>query len=182
MPTSSFDPVAPGVTVEQCLADLTAADADGNQSVSQQEFAAFLTTFGARVCYERPADSATTLTETESPTFDNLICLGLTTQECTGKTEIGIANPPFTTPLAYTLCTVTYAAAMGGSTCDGATPATVAPTGAPGTTQAPVTTSAPSVAPIQPRSGAAMVGGNMILCWTVTGTLGMAMIMMFAAS
>lgn len=161
MPTGSFDPVAPSVTVEQCFADLRAADANGNERVSRPEFATFLELFGERVCYERPDNAtATELTATEGATYDNLICLGLTPTQCTGRTDIEVAEPPFSTALAYTLCTVTYTAAMGGSVCEGGS--TTAPTKAPvaptGGEETVAPTSVPTVPPVEQRSGATMQG------------------------
>lgn len=168
-PTQPFEPVAPGVSLQDCRNDLGSADADTNQRITRAEFVTFLKVFGSRVCYERPDTNE--LTDVEGPIFDRLICLA--TEACDGITDIVISQPTFTPSVAFTFCTVTYVAAMDRPVCTGDeknSTITVAPTAQPvqsgTTTKAP--TNAPSLLPITPRAAANSLRGWIVVSGLTT--------------
>jgi hypothetical protein len=154
MPTNSFDPVAPNVTLAECREDLMAADGDNDGKLTTVEYAAFLDAFGDRVCLERT--TGMDLSTPEGQTFQSLKDLTCSTNDpCDGVTEIDI-TPPMSGTIAFTLCTVTYSSALNSPTCTPGT--TTSPvTAAPTQTQnaGGETTAAPSAPPIQGRSWAA---------------------------
>jgi hypothetical protein len=152
MPTNSFDPVAPNVTLADCREDLAAADGDNDGKLTTQEYAAFLDAFGNRVCLERTTGTA--LSTPESQVFQSLTCL--TNNPCDGVTDIDI-TPPMSGTITFTLCTVTYSSALDSPTCD-ADGTTAPPTATPTKMEVNAgneTTAGPTSPPISARSWAA---------------------------
>ena len=128
----AFEPVAPGVTFDQCREDIAAADADGDERITRAEFLTFMEAFGERVCFERSTNS-TELTAAESVFFDTLVCV--VAPACQGLNEIIITESIFTGTVANAVCTLTYSSGLNAPVCDGRE-ATAAPVAA-GTTAAP---------------------------------------------
>ena len=105
--------MAPGVTLSQCIEDLKLADADRNHRITEQEFFTFLQYFGERVCYYPESKE---FSDNESSVFDAFVCLA--SKPCDGLTEIVVAEPSFSSMLAYVMCTISYTNVLNEATCD----------------------------------------------------------------
>ena len=120
-----FEPVAPGVTVSDCLSDLASVDSNDDHFVSAEEFLAFLITFGERFCYTHSTGEELTLDE--SQVFYALVAL--TDPDMAQNAAIDLSVVSSSGAMAYTLCTVTHTVAMNAPHCASLT---ANPTSSPG--------------------------------------------------